>query len=83
MKFLTIDDGDFVFSVGRDKKIICWNVTDSEVVLTKDSQHGDIITDLILLNDKLVSTCFDGDIKIFRLLFKRQLTANHYPHIAQ
>jgi WD40 repeat protein len=71
VKFVAIDNGEFVMSVGRDRKIIFWNTTDAETVFTKDSCHADIITDMILLNDKLITTCFDGDIKIFRLLFRR------------
>ena len=79
---MAIDEGDFVFSVGRDRKIICWNATDSEQVLLKDTHHSDIITDMVLLNDKLITTCFDGDIKVFRLLFKRQLATNQYAGFA-
>ena len=71
-----------MFTVARDKKIIFWNTHDTEAIIVKDSNHSDIITDMILLNDKLITACFDGNIKIFRLLFKRQLTTNHYPNIA-
>ena len=81
-KFIPVDNGDFVFSVARDKKLIFWNTQDQEAVIVKETAHSDIVTDMCLLNDKLVTTCFDGNIKIFRLLFKRQLTTNHYPNLA-
>jgi len=52
-------------SVGRDKKIIVWNSLDCEAIVIKNTGHGDIITDMELLNDKLITTCFDGNIKEF------------------
>ena len=42
-----------MFTVARDKKIIFWNTHDTEAIIVKDSNHSDIITDMILLNDKL------------------------------
>ena len=46
MKFESLDDGDFVISVGRDKKIIVWNSLDCEAVVIKNTGHSDIITDM-------------------------------------
>lgn len=82
VKFIALDDGDYVASVARDKKIIVWNTLDCEVAVIKNTGHSDIITDMVLVNDKLLTTCFDGNIKEFRMLYKRQLTTNQYANLA-
>ena len=61
VKFISLDEGDYVLSVGRDKKIIVWNSLDCEVCVIKDTGHQDIITDMELLNDKVITSCFDGN----------------------
>ena len=76
---IALDRGEFIFSVGRDQKIILWNTIDTEAVFEKNTDHNDIITDMCMLNDKLVTSCFDGEVKVFRMLFKRQLVAGYNP----
>ncbi len=68
---LPMNEGEFVLSVGRDQKIIFWNTVDSETIFIKDTRHDDIITDMIQLNDKFVTTCFDGEIKVFKMVKKK------------
>lgn len=35
--FKSVDNGEFVFSVGRDKSIIYWNTLDAEPIFIKDT----------------------------------------------
>jgi WD40 repeat protein len=69
-KLVRIENGRYFFSSGYDKTLAFWSANKGDCIYGQASKHSNTVTDLIRMEDKLVTTSHDGTIKIFLIRFR-------------
>ncbi|KAL4471465.1 hypothetical protein ABPG74_008358 [Tetrahymena malaccensis] len=63
-----------MFSISSDKKIIVWNLTNSNQILSENTNHAQSINDSLMLNDHLLATfSLNGEIFLWDIEYTNQV----------
>ncbi|EAR94642.1 hypothetical protein TTHERM_00051850 (macronuclear) [Tetrahymena thermophila SB210] len=66
-------DYETMFSISSDKKIIAWNLTNSNQILTENTNHAQSINDALMLNEYLLATfSLNGEIFLWDIEYTNQ-----------
>ncbi|KAL4511688.1 hypothetical protein ABPG72_012533 [Tetrahymena utriculariae] len=67
-------DYETMFSISSDKKIIVWNLTNSNQIFTENTIHAQSINDALMLNEYLLATfSLNGEIFLWDIEYTNQV----------
>lgn len=68
-RLLTVDDGLFLLSVGKDGKMGVWKGKNKKLLYHSQQLHNDCITDIIKIGDRIITTSLDKTLRIHEIVY--------------
>eukprot|EP00347_Sterkiella_histriomuscorum_P019271 403342285 len=68
-KIISVDDGQFVLSVGTDGKLGVWKGKNQKLAYHSHPLHNQTITDIVKIGDRIVTTSLDKTLRIHEIVY--------------